>query len=285
MRFLVLGCNGMAGHTISLYLQGQGHQVKGFARQKSRITDTFVGDARDTALVRQVLDSGYYDAAVNCIGVLNQFAEDDHEAAAYLNAYFPHFLAKMTANLKTMVVHISTDCVFSGKRGGYKETDFPDGETFYDRSKALGELCNQKDITIRSSIIGPDLRSDGIGLMNWFLQQKGAVKGYKNAIWTGQTSLQMAKTIEHMVKEKASGLYHMVPEASISKYELLVLFNKHLRKQPIIIESDESVRVDKSLKRTNFTSFAYVVPDYEDQIYELGQWMKENKHLYPHYEL
>lgn len=285
MKFLVLGCNGMVGHTIGLYLAGRRHQVKGIARTRSRMIDTIVGDVRDTEMIRQVLSSGDYDAVVNCIGVLNQFAESDHEAAVYLNAYFPHYLAKVTKNLKTMVVHISTDCVFSGKKGGYEETDFCDGETFYDRSKALGELCDQKNMTIRSSIIGPDLRPEGIGLMNWFLQQKGSVKGYKNAIWTGQTSLQQAKTIEFAVKEKATGLYHMVPQESISKYELLVLCNKYLRKRPINIDLDESFRVDKSLRRTNYKMLDYVVPGYEKQMYELGQWLKEHKSLYPHYEI
>ena len=172
MKFLILGCNGMAGHTISLYLKEQGYEVDGFAREKSRFVRTFVGDARDLKTVRKVIEDGQYDAAVNCIGLLNKFAENNHEAAVFLNSYFPQFLAGITAHTSTQIIHISTDCVFSGSRGGYTETDLPDGELFYDRSKALGELANKKDITFRNSIVGPDLKKDGIGLVNWFMQQR-----------------------------------------------------------------------------------------------------------------
>ena len=182
-------------------------------------------------------------------------------------------------------MHISTDCVFNGARGGYTEQDYPDGKTFYDRSKALGELINEKDITFRCSIVGPDMNPKGIGLMNWFLQQKEEIKGYAKVFWTGQTTLQLAKTIEEAVRAQAAGLYHMVPATSISKCELLELFNRFLRKKEILIERDETFVVDKSLKRTNLADFDYVVPDYETQIRELGNWMREHKELYPHYEI
>ena len=285
MKFLVFGCNGMAGHTISLYLREQGHTVDGFARIRSRFVPTVIGDAKDIGRVREAVDAGDYDAVINCIGILNDFAERDQEAATYLNAYFPHLLEKLTKDKETVVVHISTDCVFSGTRGGYTEQDFPDGKTFYDRSKALGELKNEKDITIRCSIVGPDMNTKGIGLLNWFLQQKGEVKGYAKVFWTGQTTLQLAKTIEEAVRMQASGLYHMVPAERISKCELLGLFNHCLRKKQIHIERDETFKVDKSLRRTNFEGIDYAVPDYETQIRELGEWMREHRDLYPHYEL
>lgn len=285
MKFLILGCNGMAGHTISLYLKEQGYEVDGFAREKSRFVRTFVGDARDLKTVRKVIEDGQYDAAVNCIGLLNKFAENNHEAAVFLNSYFPQFLAGITAHTSTQIIHISTDCVFSGSRGGYTETDLPDGELFYDRSKALGELANKKDITFRNSIVGPDLKKDGIGLVNWFMQQKGRVKGYKNAMWTGQTTLQLAKTIENAAIQHVHGLYNMVPEKCISKYDMLILFNQHLRKEPIEITPEENFRIDKSLKRTNFERFSYKIPGYEKQVRELGEWMRKHREQYPHYEL
>lgn len=275
----------MAGHMISLYLKEQGYEVDGFAREESRFVRTIVGDARNLQTVRKTIEEGQYDVVVNCIGLLNKFAENDHEAAVFLNAYFPQFLAKVTAHNPTQIIHISTDCVFSGSRGGYQETDLPDGELFYDRSKALGELVNKKDITFRNSIIGPDLKKDGIGLVNWFMQQKGRVKGYKNAIWTGQTTLQLAKTIENAAIQRVHGLYNMVPEESISKYDMLVLFNQYLRKEPIEIEPEENFRIDKSLRRTNYERFSYKIPVYEEQIRELGEWMRKHREEYPHYEL
>lgn len=285
MKFLILGCNGMAGHTISLYLKEQGYEVDGFAREESRFVRTFVGDVRELKTVRKVIEDGQYDAAVNCIGLLNKFAENNHEAAVFLNSYFPQFLAGITAHTSTQIIHISTDCVFSGSRGSYTETDLPDGELFYDRSKALGELVNKKDITFRNSIVGPDLKKDGIGLVNWFMQQRDRVKGYKNAMWTGQTTLQLAKTIENAAIQHVHGLYNMVPEKCISKYDMLILFNQYLRKEPIEITPEENFRIDKSLKRTNFERFSYKIPGYEEQVRELGEWMRKHREQYPHYEL
>ena len=275
----------MAGHMITLYLKEQGYEVDGFARSESRLVKTIKGDARDTDLLERTIKEGDYGAVVNCIGILNKFAESDHEAAVFLNSYLPLYLAKVTEEMHTQIIHISTDCVFSGGRGGYRESDLPDGEMFYDRCKALGEIVNSKDITFRMSIIGPDISSDGIGLINWFLQQKGCVKGYKNAFWTGQTTLQLAKTIENAAILHIHGLYNMVPEEKISKYNMLVLFNKYLRKNPIEIIPEESFKIDKSLIRSNFEIFSYKIPSYEQQIIELGEWMRSHKELYPHYEL
>lgn len=285
MKFLILGCNGMAGHMTALYLHGRGHDVTGFAREKSKFVYTIQGDARDLELIKKVIIDGKYDTVVNCIGVLNKAAEDNHEAAVFLNAYLPQYIAQTAAETLTQVIQISTDCVFSGMRGRYREEDFSDGESFYDRSKALGELKDERNVTFRNSIIGPDMKPEGIGLINWFMQQKSSVKGYKNAIWTGQTTLQLAKTIEEAAKRQIYGLYHMVPDKSISKYDMLLLFNKYLRKDPIEIIPEEKFRVDKSLIRTNFEGFGYKIPDYETQVMELGVWMKEHKDLYPHYQL
>lgn len=285
MKFLVLGCNGMAGHMLSLYLKEGGYEVDGFARKESPFIHTVLGDARDTGLLRNIIEKGNYRAVINCIGVLNKFAELNHEAAVFLNSYIPQFLAKITEKSATQIIHISTDCVFSGSRGCYTESDFPDGKLFYDRSKALGELDNEKDITFRMSIVGPDANEKGIGLINWFMQQQGKVKGYKNAMWTGQTTLQLAKTIEHAARQRIHGLYNMVPEDKISKYDMLVLFNQYLRSKPIEIEPEENFRTDKSLKRTNYGLFSYRIPEYEQQIRELGTWMRAHKELYPHYGL
>lgn len=285
MKFLVLGCNGMAGHMLSLYLKEGGYEVDGFARKESPFIHTVLGDARDTGLLRNIIEKGNYRAVINCIGVLNKFAELNHEAAVFLNSYVPQFLAKITEKSATQIIHISTDCVFSGSRGCYTESDFPDGKLFYDRSKALGELDNEKDITFRMSIVGPDANEKGIGLINWFMQQQGKVKGYKNAMWTGQITLQLAKTIEHAARQRVHGLYNMVPEDKISKYDMLVLFNQYLRSKPIEIEPEENFRTDKSLKRTNYGLFSYRIPEYEQQIRELGTWMRAHKELYPHYGL
>ena len=284
MKYLVLGCNGMAGHMIAVYLSESGHNVIGFARKKSAFVDTVVGDAFDTELLTKTIKDGNYDTVVNCIGVLNQFAENDKKTAVFLNAYLPHFLADVTKDTETQIIHMSTDCVFSGKKGGYTEHDFKDGETFYDRSKALGEIEDEKNLTLRNSIVGPDINPNGIGLLNWFLQQKGEVNGYLGAIWTGQTTLQLAKTIEVASKKRVHGLINAVPKGSISKYELLKLFNKYLCGDSIKINPTDKFVADKSLIRTNF-DFDYEIPGYETMISELSQWMRVHKSMYPHYKL
>ncbi len=284
MKFLVLGCNGMAGHMISLYLTEQGHGVLGFDRAVSRYVPSVSGDACDRAFVRELIRAGKYDVVINCIGILNRFAEENKSLATYLNAYFPHFLAEVTDGTATQVIHMSTDCVFSGRHGEYTEEDFRDGETFYDRSKALGELEDDKNITLRNSIVGPDINPSGIGLMNWFMMQTGPLHGYTKTMWTGQTTLQLAKTMEVAAKERACGLYHTVPDHSISKHDLLGLFNKYLRGGAIQIDPVEGINADKSLKRTRY-AFDYIIPDYEVMVAELADWVLRHKDMYPHYQL
>ena len=284
MKFLVLGCNGMAGHTISLYMKERGHDVLGFDTRKSIYVASVAGDAFDTKGLQSLVMDGHYDAVINCIGILNRFAEENKALATFLNSYLPHFLAEITEGTDTQIIHMSTDCVFSGKRGQYTEADFPDGETFYDRSKALGELNDAKNITLRNSIVGPDINPKGIGLLNWFMQQSGTVTGYTKAMWTGQTTLQPAKTMEAAAKEKAFGLYNTVPDCSISKYDLLRLFNRYLRGDAVKIEAVEGVNADKSLKRTNY-DFDYRIPDYECMVAELADWIKDHRAMYPQYAL
>ena len=284
MRIFVLGCNGMAGHMISLYFSEKGHDVLGFDRSKSGLVNSIAGNAFDTSALKGIIENGKFDTVINCIGILNQAAEDNKSLATFLNSYFPHFLAEVTEKTDTQVIHMSTDCVFSGKRGSYTEDDFPDGETFYDRSKALGELCDNKNITLRNSIVGPDINPNGIGLMNWFMKQHGEINGYTKAMWTGQTTLQLAKTMEVAAKEKASGLYNTVPDHSISKYNLLGLFNQYLRNGTIKINPVDGVVADKSLVRTRF-DFDYLIPDYEIMIAELSDWIRQHRNIYSHYKV
>lgn len=285
MKFLILGCNGMAGHQISLYLQEQGHDVTGFALEKSKLLNkSIAGDATDFPSLKKIIQEGKYDTVINCIGILNQFAENNHALATLLNSYLPHFVAQAANEVGTQVIHMSTDCVFSGKRGQYTEDDLPDGATFYDRSKALGELNDDKNITLRNSIVGPDINEKGIGLLNWFMHQSGEINGYTKALWTGQTTLQLAKTMEAAAKERATGLYNTVPDSNISKYELVKLFNKYLRNNSITIHPVDGVNADKSLKRTRF-EFSYRIPDYETMVEEAAKWIINHKSLYPHYNL
>jgi len=284
MKFLVFGACGMAGHTIALYLCEQGHEVLGFDLRKSPVCDSITGDVMDRELVKAIVQDGQFDALINCVGLLNEFAEQNKANAVYLNSYWPHFLAEIASHSDTHVIHMSTDCVFSGDHGEYTETDFKDGHTFYDRTKALGELDYGRNITLRNSIIGPDINPNGIGLFNWFMKQSCPIKGYREVLWTGLTTLQLAKTMERAAMERASGLYNMVFGQPISKYNLLNLVNEYMRSGKIRIDADDNPKIDKSLKRTNF-NFAMIVPDYTIMMRELAEWIFAHKALYPHYNL
>lgn len=281
MKYLVLGAGGMAGHMISHYLIECGETVEGLAVTDLPYCKTHVMDVTDFPALKKLITNGKYDYIINCIGLLNQTAENNVAAAILINSYLPHYLATITKEMDTRIIHMSTDCVFSGKRGQYTEQDFPDGETYYDRTKALGELNDNKNLTFRNSIIGPDINENGIGLMNWFMKQTGTISGYSKSIWTGVTTLTLAKAMHRASQIKLTGLYNLVNNDSINKYEMLNLFNKYSGKALVINEID-GINHDKSLHRTR-TDFDFIVPSYEQQIKEVFDWVNSHKELYPHY--
>lgn len=275
----------MAGHLISLYFKEKGHEVVGFARQQSQILDsTIIGDASDMALIKQVIEEGNYDAVINSIGLLNQFAENNKAMAVLLNGYLPHYLVELTKDTKTRILHMSTDCVFAGNDGPYYEDTLPNGASFYDRSKAMGEFNNDKDLTFRNSIIGPDVKASGIGLFNWFMKQEGPIGGFTGAIWTGVTTYTLAQAMEAALKENLTGLYNLVNNTSINKFDLCSLFNKYFRAGEVEINPNDKLQLDKTLKCTR-TDFSFHVPSYEQQIREMREWVDAHPSLYPHYSV
>lgn len=282
MKILVLGGSGMAGHTISIYFKEIGHDVTAFSRSKISYCKNINGDVADFKFLQKIIEEGNYNAVINAIGLLNENAESNKSFAVLLNSYLPHFLSYTTKDMDTRIIHMSTDCVFSGKTGGYSESSFRDGETFYDRSKALGELETCKDLTFRNSIIGPDRNKSGIGLFNWFMKQDGQINGFTKVIWTGVTTLTLAKAMEQAMEENLTGIYHLVNNETINKYELLNLFNKHMRNEEIVILPSDKVSVDKSLLN-NRTDFSFKVPSYEEMIIEMKEWIENYQELYPHY--
>ena len=284
MRFLVLGSSGMAGNMLCAYLSESGYDVTGLSRRGSKLVKDIKGDATDFGFLRGVLEAGEYDIAVNCIGVLNRDAEERKDLAALLNGCLPHVLAEITQSSPTRIIHLSTDCVFAGNTGPYLEDSFPDGATFYDRSKAMGELDDEKNLTLRQSIVGPDPNPEGIGLLNWFMAQEETAVGFTNAIWTGLTTLELAKAIEACAIDGSTGLVNMVPDAAISKFDLLKLFNKHLRHNSLAIDPVGEPRIDKTLARTN-TAASFRPKEYVLQVEEMASWMCSHRSLYPHYRL
>lgn len=280
MRFLVLGASGMAGHMVSIYLQERGHDVTGMDVRPVSWVPCVVGDATNDTLLRDTL-SGGYDIVCNCVGILNTACDEQPKLAEALNARLPHTLAGITEGTSTRIFHMSTDCVFAGNTGPYTENSVPDGTSLYDRTKAAGELRDAKNLTFRNSIVGPDPNPAGIGLLNWFMAQGGVVKGFTGAVWTGLTTLELAKAMEHEAMGNATGLVNMVP-GSITKYELLCLFNRYLRGGAVEVTPDDTLQLDKTLIRTNFRP-TYIPGGYDRQIRELAGWVRDHAWLYPHY--
>ncbi|WP_427108030.1 SDR family oxidoreductase [Lysinibacillus xylanilyticus] len=282
MKFLVLGATGMAGHTISLYLYSQGHDVTTYSRTTFSYGKNITGDITDSNFLRTLLLDYDYDVVVNCIGVLNDACDTDREKSIYLNSYLPHAIVSLLKNRKTKFIHLSTDCVFSGKTAPYREKSLRDGESFYDRTKGLGEIESTQHLTFRNSIIGPDMKEDGIGLFNWFMKQHDTINGYTGAIWTGVTTLTLAKAIERAAIEGTTGLYHLVNNSSISKFDLLQLFNTHFKENKVVILPYQLVKIDKTLVNTR-KDFSFIVPSYEEMILEMKNWIWQQKDIYPHY--
>lgn len=282
MKVFVLGCNGVVGHAVAAYFREAGHEVHyGFDSNIDNQIQSMVGVYYDLPFLKKNIEEIQPDAIINCTAIVNQAAEEDKAGASYLNAFLPHLLESLTAGTKTVVVHRSTDCIFSGAKGQYTLEDMPDAKSFYARTKAVGELNNEKDITIRVSLIGPAQDEDDGSLLNWFLHQKGEVKGFANAIWTGLTTLEYAKVIESLLQQKAHGVFQAAPKETISKYELLKLFEKHFPGGRSIIKVENN-RVDKSLV-PDWGGYNIQIKGYEEQIVEMKQWIELHPDFYPDY--
>lgn len=282
MKILVLGAAGMAGHTIAIYFKEQGHEVHAFSRKSFSYCNWIEGDAFEAEKLKQVILGGKFDAVINCIGLLNQFAESAPEMAIYINSFLPHQIVAWLKDTHTKFIQMSTDCVFAGNTGPYDEESFPDGRSYYDRTKALGEIYNDKDLTFRNSIIGPDINPNGIGLFNWFMKQKDPINGFTKAIWTGVTTLTLAKAMEQALKVNLTGLYNLVNNESINKYDLLQLFNKYFKRGKLQIGKSEKLVLDKTLLNTR-SDFDFLVPSYEQMVAEMKEWVDIHKEIYPLY--
>lgn len=204
---------------------------------------------------------------VNCVGLVKQLAQaDDPLAALPVNALLPHRLARLSALCGARLVHISTDCVFSGSRGSYVESDQPDAVDLYGRSKLLGEVDAAHAVTLRTSIIGHELAS-AHGLVEWFLSQQGRVRGYRKAIFSGLPTVELARVIrDHVIPRPAlRGLYH-VSAAPIAKFDLLHLVAARYGKT-IDIEPDDRVAIDRSLDSSRFrTETGYAPPAWPELV-------------------
>jgi dTDP-4-dehydrorhamnose reductase len=262
MRVLILGGDGMLGHQMFRHFKER-HDVRVTLRlgreayEAHRLFEqgtAFYGiDARQTASLLQVIADFHPEAVVNAVGIVKQRSEAKEVIPSLeINSLLPHRLALVCRTVGARLVHLSTDCVFSGRKGNYRETDFSDADDLYGRTKFLGEVSEAHCLTLRTSMIGPEL-SRKTGLLEWFFAQRGqTVKGFTKAIFSGFPTSELARIVERILVDVPTvhGVYHVAAQP-ICKYDLLTLIRDRLH-MPITIERDSTVECDRSLDATRF---------------------------------
>lgn len=264
MKVLVFGVSGMLGNAMirklsenkALEVHGTLRSAGGLRHFDPKIAASILTgiDVENQDLLASAFAQVRPEVVINCVGLVKQLANaDDPLAALPINALLPHRLSRLCAIAGARLVHVSTDCVFDGKRGSYRESDPSDAQDLYGRSKYIGEVSDPHAVTLRTSIIGHELGSDH-GLVDWFLNQSGTIKGYGRAIFSGLPTDELARIVSEIVlpRPQLSGVFH-VAAAPISKYELLKLVGEVYGK-PTKIERDDSVVIDRSLIADRFNA-------------------------------
>lgn len=278
-RVAVLGAGGMLGHKVCQRLRGEAiglvRQPEGAYRDLGGIFDEvdLVGgvDVLAGESLERALDRLQPTAIVNCVGLVKQLEEAvDPYLAVAINSLLPHRLARFCGQANARLIHISTDCVFSGRTGGYRESDPHDVDDLYGRSKSLGETLpsERRAVTLRTSFIGRELGSSTHGLIEWFLaQNRGDVNGFERVIYSGLTSLELADVIARVLAEapEVHGVYHVASEP-ISKYDLLMLV-REVYGLDITVRSAQEPVCDRSLSPAAFRSATgYEAPSWSAMI-------------------
>lgn len=262
MHVLILGGSGMLGNALlRLFQSSPSFRITTTLRSVHSLSTSLVDpittvisnvDVANTAALRSLIEKVRPDVVINCIGVIKQMAcANEALSVIPINSLLPHMLANICVDIGARLIHISTDCVFSGTHGMYTEDSFPDAGDLYGRSKLLGEVDYPHAVTLRTSIIGHELNS-ARSLINWFLSQDGNVRGFRNAFFSGLPTVELARVIQDFVipNPSLSGLYHVSSER-ISKYDLLNLVAKEYKKNILVIPSDE-YKIDRSLDSSRF---------------------------------
>lgn len=273
MKVMLLGSTGMAGSMIESYFNKYtNHQVLPVHRNKL-LSYGVVCDALDNADVSKLINliKVYNpDVVINCIGLLVKESNDSIEKALLINSLFPHKIALACTANNIRFIHISTDCVFDGIDGPYNENSVTTETNKYGKSKAIGEIRDGNCLTIRTSIIGPDLDKNGTGLFNWVINQKNAINGYTKVMWNGITTLELAKQINTIIVDYPylRGLYHLTTDEAISKYELLSLINATYNLKLNVMKELGTVS-NKCLTNNRKAEYNPSIPPLNQQIEEL----------------
>lgn len=235
-------------------------------------------DVTDLKSVERLIKEIKPDYIVNCVGVLIRNSTLFPSKAIFINSYLPHFLSELSIKENFKLIHLSTDCVFSGKKGLYSETDISDAYDIYGKSKSLGEVYSNNSITLRTSIIGPEIKSNCEGLFDWFFSQHGEINGFTSVFWSGVTTLELSKSIIKLLHTDLTGLVHVTNGSKISKYELLSMFKEIWNKSDVVICPNSDRNIDKSLMPSR--TYNFEIPDYFQLLSDLLNWIKEHEYLY-----
>jgi len=284
-KVLVLGSAGLIGHQVYNYLKdSDNYELHNISYQNKIQDDTVLLDARNEQVFIDKITSISPKYIVNCIGILIDGSNADPENSIFLNSYMPHRLTRLADKINAKLIHISTDCVFSGdKKEPYIETDEKDGRGIYAKTKGLGEVVSDKHLTLRTSVVGPELKNDGEELFHWFMGQSGEIPGYTKAIWSGVTTTELAKAVKWSIDHHITGLYHVTNNSSISKYDLLQLFQKYTKKD-INIKPFSGKDANKSFIDTRLL-MDYKIPSYDQMIFDMVSLIADNRPLYSQYKV
>src|SRR5215471_11462902 len=277
MRAIVLGVTGMLGHKLLQRLRAE-HEIAGTIRESAadaNLLRILSGTklypevhADDLWSIERAIDDWGAQVVLNCMGIVKQVkAASDPITSIAINSLLPHQLAQLTASRGAKLIHFSTDCVFSARRGHYVEDDVPDPVDLYGRSKLLGEVAGPGALTLRTSIVGRELRGH-LGLIDWFLSQRGCrIRGFVRALYSGLTTIAAADLVARLVRDHpdVEGLWHVSADP-ISKFDLLQIV-KRVYGLDIDIAPDEDFICDRRLDSTRFRErTGWHPPSWEDMI-------------------
>ncbi len=288
MKVLILGADGMIGHKMAQSLSEEnGVEIILNSRSNSKILshlypkckiyeNDFLKDD-----INNLLDIVHPDLIVNAVGITIRRGVEDFKKASLINSIFPHKIDNWASKFDKKLIHFSTDCVYSGKKGNYLDNDYPDAEDNYGKSKASGEISSENTLTIRSSMVGREIFNK-TELLEWVVSNKDKkINGYENVIYSGVTTLWMSKTIVKILTKlpELNGIYNISSEP-ISKYDLISKINKHF-KLNIDIEADQSFFSNKSLNSNKFFLESKIEkPNWDEMLLNLYNDSKKNNNLY-----
>lgn len=280
-RVLVLGAAGLLGYPTWLEARERwGETVQGSIRRPHpalEAGDLHTLDLRSAEDVTALLRKLRPRCVLNCAGMVKARAGESYDTIL-LNAALPHLLAETLASWGGRLVQVSTDCVFSGNRGDYRENDPPDAEDLYGRSKLLGEVTEAPHLTVRTSFVGFELASRR-GLLAWFLSQAGPVRGFRRALWSGLTADRLAAILVELAgRRKVTGLLHVAGE-TVDKDHLLRIFQEVFDHRAVSIEAVDEPRLDRSLASERLRELGISVPPLETMLRDLAAWRERHPHV------